>query len=155
MNKNIIENIVARGGTEGWKTDVNSLTKVFEFDNFEACQAFVMRVSKEAEARNHHPEWNVTDGGKKLNVKLTSHFANNTVTRLDFEMAEAMNLANEEIRSSFRLYPRFSNQTWATIVIASGVSMISLIFLKFLNFPRYLPLKEKEVADQSFQSAAG
>ena len=37
MNKNIIENIVARGGTEGWDTDINALTKKFEFDSFEEC----------------------------------------------------------------------------------------------------------------------
>jgi len=37
MNKNIIENIVASGGTDGWHTDLNSMTKVFEFTTFEEC----------------------------------------------------------------------------------------------------------------------
>lgn len=155
MNKNIIESIVARGGIEGWVTDLNSLTKVFRFQTFEACNAFVVRVSREIEARSHHPEWNVTDSGKVLNVKLTSHFAGNTVTRLDFEMAEAMNLAFAEIQSTFRLYPRFSDQTWATIKIATGVSLISLILLKFLKLPQYSPLNQTKVAEKPFQSDAG
>ena len=83
MNNNIIENIANRGGTEGWDVDEFSMRKTFEFDSFEECQAFVMRVAKDAEEHDHHPEWNLSDGGKTLNVKLTSHFANNTVTRLD------------------------------------------------------------------------
>ena len=49
-----------------------------------------MEVSRDAEAKNHHPECSITNGGKILNVKLTSHIADNTVTRLDFEMAEAI-----------------------------------------------------------------
>ncbi len=33
------------------------------------------------------------DGGKTVEVRLTSHFAGNKVTRLDFQLAEAMNEA--------------------------------------------------------------
>ena len=75
MNKNIIEAIVARGGTEGWDTDVNALTRSFEFDSFEEAQAFVMRVAKDAEAKDHHPEWSTADGGRTVRARLTSHFA--------------------------------------------------------------------------------
>lgn len=49
MNKNIIENIVNRGGTEGWDTDMYAMKKSFEFDSFEEAQAFCLRVAKDAE----------------------------------------------------------------------------------------------------------
>ena len=105
----------------------------------------MMRVSRDAEAKNHHPEWSITNGGKILNVKLTSHFADNAVTRLDFEMAEAMNMAFEETKISFRLHPRFTRQTHASIKIGLGLSLILLISLKFANFPWYKAVKEKRV----------
>ena len=110
MNVNIIDNIVARGGTFGWETDVNQLTRSFEFDSFEEAQAFVMRVGKDAEVKDHHPEWSSSDGGRTVNVRLTSHFANNTVTRLDFELAEAMTNAYTEVRTCFKMYPWLNAQ---------------------------------------------
>ena len=108
MNTNIIDNIVARGGNDGWDMKNDALVKSFDFDSFEECQAFVMRVAKDAEAKDHHPEWSVTNGGKTVDVMLTSHFAGNTVTRLDFELAEAMNNAHDEVRGSFKMYPWFT-----------------------------------------------
>ena len=105
----------------------------------------MMRVSNDAEAKNHHPEWSITNGGKTLEVKLTSHFADKTVTRLDFEMAEAMNIAFEENRISFRQYPRFSDQTHASIKIGLGLSLLFLISLKFMKFPKYETIKGKRV----------
>ena len=35
MNKNIIDNIVERGGNEGWDTTEDYLKKSFTFDSFE------------------------------------------------------------------------------------------------------------------------
>jgi pterin-4a-carbinolamine dehydratase len=40
---------------------------------------------------DHHPEWKLSNNGLTVDVRLTSHFAGNKVTRLDFELAEAMN----------------------------------------------------------------
>jgi 4a-hydroxytetrahydrobiopterin dehydratase len=91
MNKNIIENIVDRGGNDGWDTTEDRMTKAFEFSSFEQCQAFCTAVSMEANKKDHHPEWKVTNGGNTVEVTLTSHFAGNKVTRLDFELAEEMN----------------------------------------------------------------
>ena len=75
MNKNIIENIVARGGTEGWDTDMYAMKKSFEFDTFEECHTFCTRFARDGEAKDHHPEWKLSNGGKTVNVTLTSHFA--------------------------------------------------------------------------------
>ena len=137
MNKNIIEAIVARGGTEGWDTDVNALTKSFEFDSFEEAQAFVMRVGKDADAKDHHPEWNTADGGRTVNARLTSHFAQNTVTRLDFELAEAMNNAYTETRGTFKMYPMLSPQQWASLKIGLGIFVSTAFFFKFATGSNY------------------
>jgi 4a-hydroxytetrahydrobiopterin dehydratase len=95
MNNTKIENIIDRNGIDGWdglgKEVCDALTKTFKFDSFEQAQHFAQEVGKFAELNDHHPEWNTSNGGKNINVKLTSHFNNNTVTLLDFELAEQMN----------------------------------------------------------------
>ena len=143
MNKNIIENIVARGGAEGWDTDMYAMKKSFEFDSFEECQDFVMRVGSAAEKKDHHPEWSLTDGGRTVNVKLTSHFAENTVTRLDFELAEAMNDAYTVARGSFKPYPWFRPAEWASIKIGLGMLTLGVFAFKFVTGTEY---EQKEIA---------
>ena len=56
--------------------------------------------------KDHHPEWQVSDGGKVVNVRLTTHWAGNTVTRSDFELAEEMNNA-ASAAGRFKQYERF------------------------------------------------
>ena len=137
MNNNIIENIANRGGTEGWDVDDYSMRKNFEFDSFEECQAFVMRVAKDAETKDHHPEWSLSNAGKTVNVKLTSHFANNTVTRLDVQLAEDMNNAFSETRSSFKMFPMFSPSQWASIKIGAGMLVFGIFAIKFMSGSNY------------------
>ena len=157
MNNNIIENIANRGGTEGWDVDEFSMTKSFEFGSFEECQAFVMRVAKDAEDKDHHPEWSLADGGKTVNVKLTSHFANNTVTRLDVQLAEDMNNAYTETRGSFKMFPMFSPSQWASIKIGAGLLTFGIFAIKFMTGTEY---EEKFIAPAplpsvDFSSPAG
>ena len=137
MNKNIIENIVARGGTEGWDTSIEVMKKSFDFDSFEEAQAFIMRVGKDAEAKDHHPEWSVSNGGRTVDVRLTSHFAQNTVTRLDFELAEAMNNAYKEIRGSFKMYPYLSESQWNSLKIGADMLVSAIFFFKFVTGTNY------------------
>ena len=157
MNNNIIENIANRGGTEGWDVDDYSMRKNFEFDSFEECQAFVMRVAKDAEEKDHHPEWSLSNGGKTVNVKLTSHFANNTVTRLDVQLAEDMNNAFTETRSSFKMFPMFTPSQWASIKIGAGMLVFGMFVFKFMTGSNY---EEKTIAPAplpsiDFKSTAG
>jgi hypothetical protein len=46
MNKNVISNIISRGGNKGWTTadNLDDLTKQFHFTSFEAAQAFCQHV---------------------------------------------------------------------------------------------------------------
>jgi len=58
---------------------------------------------------DHHPEWKLSNNGMTVDVRLTSHFAGNKVTRLDFELAEAMNEAYSITLSTFSMFPWLSN----------------------------------------------
>ena len=93
MNENKIDNLISRGGTDGWSTvgELDALTKTFVFDNFEQANAFIQKVGKFAETKDHHPEWSSSNNGSQVHARLTSHFANNKVTIFDFELAENMN----------------------------------------------------------------
>jgi len=116
MNNNIIENIEARRGTEGWATaeDLSCMTKSFEFTSFEQANAFIQSVGTVANAKDHHPEWTVKQGGCTVDVRLTTHWAGNTVTRSDFELAEVMNHCEYKTIQSFRAHPTFSNYQWGS-----------------------------------------
>ena len=65
MNENLIDNLISRGGTDGWSTvgELDALTKTFVFDNFEQANAFVQKVGKYAETKDHHPEWSSSNNG--------------------------------------------------------------------------------------------
>lgn len=104
MNQNLIENIIQRGGTEGWTTaeNLDDLKKSFTFATFEQCQNFCQNVGVIANDMDHHPEWDVVDGGRTVNARLTSHFNNNKVTKLDFELAEVMNEQEQYTLSSYQ-----------------------------------------------------
>lgn len=155
MNKNIIENIIHRGGTEGWDSDMYAMKKTFEFTSFEEAQAFCLRVAKDAEEKDHHPEWSLS--GFNVTVKLTSHFAENTVTRLDFEIAEAMNNAFTETKGSYKMYPMFQPSQWASIKIGLAMGALGVFFIKFMTGTGY---EEKHIdpapmPSTDFYNAAG
>jgi hypothetical protein len=86
---------------------------------------------------DHHPEWHLTDKGLTVNVKLTSHFAGNKVTRLDFELAEAMNEAYTRTQSTYNMYPYFTTAQWATIKIAVGSVALGLFVFRIISGPNY------------------
>jgi pterin-4a-carbinolamine dehydratase len=120
MNQNRITNIIERGGVEGWDTaaDLAHLQKSFTFSSTLQGQHFVQNVGKFCTKQDHHPEWGVTDGGKTINVRLTSHFAGNKVTLLDFQLAEHMNQQYQVTQKWHRQYPLVGAKTLATWQIA-------------------------------------
>lgn len=72
----------------GWSRDDDSITRLFEFDDFRSAVAFLVRVAFEAEARNHHPEiWNVYN---QVRLTLSTHDAGNKVTEMDLDLARAI-----------------------------------------------------------------
>jgi hypothetical protein len=56
----------------------------------------------------------VTDGGRTVNVMLTSHFANNKVTLFDFQLAEHMNQQQQITGKWYREHPLIGDKTWAS-----------------------------------------
>ena len=137
MNKNIIESIVDRGGNDGWNTTEDAMTKSFAFDSFEQCQHFCDEVSKFANEKDHHPEWSLSNAGCTVDVKLTSHFAGNKVTRLDFELGEAMNKQYAASIKGFRMYPRFERSQLVSMQIAAMCLLAGGVLYKAVSYTEY------------------
>ncbi|MGZ5242572.1 MAG: 4a-hydroxytetrahydrobiopterin dehydratase [Bacteroidia bacterium] len=71
-----------------WIEKDNSLQRSFKFKNFTDAFAWMTQVALAAEKMDHHPEW--TNVYNKVDVKLTSHDAGNTVTDRDRKLADKM-----------------------------------------------------------------
>ena len=77
-------------GLPGWAEvkGRDAITRTFVFKDFNEAFGFMSRVALVAEKHDHHPEWrNVY---KTVEVVLATHDAGG-VTRLDIELAKAMN----------------------------------------------------------------
>ena len=135
MNQNMITNIMNRGGHDGWETaeNLDYMRKSFEFRSFEEANHFIQGVAKTANKLDHHPEWNVSNNGTVVNANLTSHFAGNKVTRLDFELAEAMNNQFILTSSQFKQNPWFTAKQWASFKIGVGAFIFGSFFFKFVT----------------------
>jgi 4a-hydroxytetrahydrobiopterin dehydratase len=64
----------------------NELVASFTFEDFVAAWAFMMEIAFRAEKMNHHPLW--TNVYNKVEIRLSTHDANNTVTEKDYALAE-------------------------------------------------------------------
>ena len=148
MNGNVIENIVNRGGNVGWvhAEDNSSLKKAFEFSSFEHANDWIQRVAKRSDYLDHHPEWHVSEGGRVVNVTLTSHFANNTVSRLDFELAEALNEEFIKSGSTYKMFPATTDAQWASIKIAIGCAALSVFFYRMATGSNYQNKEQKRAS---------
>ena len=72
----------------GWSFEDDALRKTFKFENFRSAVAFIVRLSYEAEQRDHHPElFNVYNTVK---VALNTHDAGGKVTAKDVDLASAI-----------------------------------------------------------------
>jgi 4a-hydroxytetrahydrobiopterin dehydratase len=71
-----------------WTESDNTLTRTFTFADFSEAFSFMTRAALVAEKMNHHPDWrNVWN---RVEVKLNTHDAGNTVTEKDRKLAAAM-----------------------------------------------------------------
>lgn len=76
-------------GLDGWQFAENSIEKTFQFGDFREAISFIMRISFEAEAMNHHPE--LSNVYSKVHIALSTHDAGNRVTAKDIELARRIN----------------------------------------------------------------
>ena len=72
----------------GWKWQNDRLKKTFYFTNFRDAMSFILRVSYEAEERNHHPE--IFNCYNRVEIGLNTHDAGGKVTAKDTELARAI-----------------------------------------------------------------
>jgi len=72
----------------GWSYEGHALHKAFDFQNFREAISFIVRLSFEAEARDHHPE--LHNIYSKVKLALNTHDAGNQVTAKDIELARAI-----------------------------------------------------------------
>lgn len=70
----------------GWKWERDALTKEFKFGSFREAMSFMVRVSFEAEAMNHHPDW--SNVYNRVAVRLNTHDAGGKVTAKDTALAQ-------------------------------------------------------------------
>lgn len=68
-----------------WTEANDSLYREFTFSDFTEAFGFMTRVAFAAEAAGHHPEW--TNVYNRVNIRLTTHDAGNTVTDKDRNLA--------------------------------------------------------------------
>jgi 4a-hydroxytetrahydrobiopterin dehydratase len=73
----------------GWTTSENSLDRSFKFRDFSEAWGFMNRVALVCETADHHPTW--TNTYNRVDITLTTHDANNTVTTKDVAIAQAVN----------------------------------------------------------------
>ncbi|PKL75359.1 MAG: 4a-hydroxytetrahydrobiopterin dehydratase [Candidatus Melainabacteria bacterium HGW-Melainabacteria-1] len=70
----------------GWSYEGHALRKEFAFKNFREAISFIVRLSYEAEERDHHPE--ILNVYNRVTINLTTHDAGNQVTEKDLHLAE-------------------------------------------------------------------
>ena len=74
-----------------WKEENNSLTRTFEFKDFNEAFGFMARVALIAEKMDHHPEW--SNVYNKVQIRLSTHSAGNVVTDKDRRLASEIDKA--------------------------------------------------------------
>ncbi|MEI6265479.1 MAG: 4a-hydroxytetrahydrobiopterin dehydratase [Sphingobacteriia bacterium] len=68
-----------------WQEANDQLKRSFKFKNFIDAFAFMTKVAFAAEKLNHHPNW--SNVYNQVDIILTTHDANNTVTEKDRALA--------------------------------------------------------------------
>ncbi len=73
---------------DNWFYDGDRLVKEFTFGSFREAISFIVRMSYEAEQRDHHPE--LTNVYNRVSIALNTHDAGHMVTEIDIELARAI-----------------------------------------------------------------
>lgn len=71
-----------------WNEENNTLVRHFTFNDFSEAFAFMTRVALVAEKMNHHPLW--TNVYNRVEIRLSTHDAGNTITDKDRKLAAAI-----------------------------------------------------------------
>ncbi len=77
-----------------WKEENNELVTQVKFKDFMEAFAFMTEIALIAEKMNHHPTWSNTYN--KVEIRLSTHDAGNTVTEKDRKLAESITKAGQK-----------------------------------------------------------
>ena len=72
----------------GWSWENDRLTKNFEFSNFRDAMSFMVRISYDAEERDHHPQ--IFNCYNRVSLSVNTHDVGGKVTEKDFALASAI-----------------------------------------------------------------
>ena len=84
------------GALPGWSRRGESLTRLYQFRNFEAAMDFVNRVADLAEDADHHPDIDIRYS--KVTLVLSTHSAGG-ITKKDLDLAKAIDAGDSEPES--------------------------------------------------------
>ena len=71
-----------------WEWSEDKLKKSFQFSDFKEAMGFILRISYEAEAADHHPE--IFNCYSRVEIGLNTHNAGGKVTQKDIDLARAI-----------------------------------------------------------------
>ncbi|MBK6371237.1 MAG: 4a-hydroxytetrahydrobiopterin dehydratase [Flavobacteriales bacterium] len=71
-----------------WTEQDNELRRSFDFKDFSAAFAFMVRVALVAEKQDHHPKW--TNVYNRVEIALSTHDAGGMITEKDRKLAAAI-----------------------------------------------------------------
>jgi 4a-hydroxytetrahydrobiopterin dehydratase len=71
-----------------WECNKDKLKKSFQFSDFKEAMGFILRISYEAEAADHHPE--IFNCYSRVEIGLNTHDAGGKVTQKDIDLARAI-----------------------------------------------------------------
>ncbi|MGD9892862.1 MAG: 4a-hydroxytetrahydrobiopterin dehydratase [Dehalococcoidia bacterium] len=75
----------------GWARDGNAIRREYTFGSFREAISFIVRISFEAEQRDHHPE--LANVYNRVTIRLSTHDAGG-ITEKDFDLARAIDAIN-------------------------------------------------------------
>ena len=105
------------------------LHRELKFSSAEESLLFINLVKDHCEELDHHPEWTVA--GNSLDVKLTSHTANNNVSVKDYELAAFISREYEQRNFNGFKYNQ-CNQKWVSNAAAIGLTVVTVYTLVYL-----------------------
>ena len=73
---------------KGWGWNEDKLKKSFQFSDFKEAMGFILRISYEAEAADHHAE--IFNCYNRVEIGLNTHDAGAKVTQKDIDLAWAI-----------------------------------------------------------------
>ena len=71
-----------------FKQEGDELVATFTFADFSEAWAFMSRVALLAEQLDHHPNW--SNVYNRVEIRLSTHSADNTVTAKDHQLAQSI-----------------------------------------------------------------